>query len=375
MNPTTPHYIIDTSCISPLALGANENFKALLEGRSAIQEIEDRSFYPEPILAGVFDPEVMTQFRQRFQTDTRFDALLLACLDDMLQKRRVDYASTDTLLILSTTKGNIELFAENPADERAYLHYSANLLQHYAKNPNPVLIVSNACISGISACIVAKRYLEAGLYKHVLVIGCDVVTPFVLSGFSAFHAVSKKACKPFDLERDGVVLGEACGAILLSAEIPSEIRLLGGRISNDANHISGPSKTGEELAFCIRTTLKYAQVHESEIDFISAHGTATPYNDEMESKAIALATLHEAPVFSLKANFGHTLGAAGIIESIMSIEGLQRGIILPSLGFEKMGVSGDIKVNPYPFEKNMKYAVKTGSGFGGCNAALLLQKI
>jgi 3-oxoacyl-[acyl-carrier-protein] synthase-1 len=374
LNLSTPSYIIDTSCISPLALSTDENFNSLVEGRSAIRKMEDDSFYHEPVLAAVFDTEIMINFRQRFQTHTRFDALLLACFDDMLQKRYVDYSSADTLLILSTTKGNVELLAENSEDERAYLQYSAGLLQQYAQNPNPVLIVSNACISGISASIVAKRYLDAGLYNNVLVIGCDVVTPFVLSGFSSFHAISKNGCKPFDLERDGVVLGEACGALLLSSRISSDIIMEGGFISNDANHISGPSKTGEELAFCIRSTLSQAQVNAEEVDFISAHGTATPYNDEMESKAICLANLQQVPVFSLKANFGHTLGAAGIIESIMSIEGLKRGIVLPSLGFSQMGVSGGIRVNQFLTEKKMSFALKTGSGFGGCNAAMLLHK-
>ncbi len=374
MNPSSQQYIIDTSCISPIGMSTGENFNSLIEGHSAVRELNDPSYFSEPILVAVFESEIILDYRERFQTQTRFDALLIACLDDMIKKGRVDYSSEDTLLILSTTKGNVELLAENLEDERAYLHYSAALMQKYAKNPNQVLIVSNACISGISASIIAKRYLEAGLYKNVLVIGCDVVNHFVLSGFSCFHAISKNGCRPFDSNRDGVVLGEACSAILFSSQIASDISILGGAISNDSNHISGPSKTGEELAFCIQDTLKQSFVEANEIDFVSAHGTATSYNDEMESKALSIASLQDVPVFSLKANFGHTLGAAGIVESVMSIEGLRRGIILPSYGFEHMGVSGDITVNQHPLEKKMTYAIKTASGFGGCNAALLLKK-
>ncbi|MBK7587122.1 MAG: hypothetical protein IPI22_01745 [Bacteroidetes bacterium] len=108
------------------------------------------------------------------------------------------------------------------------MNYSASLLQQCFRNPNQVMIVSNACISGISAAIVASRYIQAGLYKHVLVIGCDVVSRFVLSGFNSFLAISKNGCKPFDIDRDGVVLGEACGAILLSSEHTSEIVVAGG---------------------------------------------------------------------------------------------------------------------------------------------------
>ncbi|MBK6818774.1 MAG: beta-ketoacyl synthase [Bacteroidetes bacterium] len=267
------------------------------------------------------------------------------------------------------------MLATEHDSEQIDLNYSASLLQQCFRNPNQVMIVSNACISGISAAIVASRYIQAGLYKHVLVIGCDVVSRFVLSGFNSFLAISKNGCKPFDIDRDGVVLGEACGAILLSSEHTSEIVVAGGGITNDANHISGPSKTGEELAYCIQQLLQQSSVSQDEISFISAHGTATQYNDEMESKAIAMAGLNHVPLFSLKAQYGHTLGASGVIECIISVECLKRNILLPSVGFKTKGVSGDITISQQILEKELRYAVKTTSGFGGCNAALLLKKV
>lgn len=374
MNQQGQQFIADTSFISPLGLSAMENFHALLEGKSGIQLVDNPLFFPTPILASVMQPEKIEAFKNKFKVQTRFDALLLACVEDILQKSLIDYANPDTLIILSTTKGNIELLATDPNDARVNLNYSASLIQQKLQNPNPVFIVSNACISGVSASIIAKRYLDAKLYEHVLVIGCDAVSNFVLSGFNSFHAISKKGCRPFDRARDGVVLGEACGAILFSATLESDISILGGTISNDANHISGPSKTGDELSYCIAETLKHASVETGEISFISAHGTATPYNDEMESKAIANAGLHTAPVFSLKGHYGHTLGASGIIESIISMECLKSNRVLPSFGFEVMGVSGDIQVNTLLIEKDLRYALKTASGFGGCNAAMLLKK-
>ncbi len=368
------YYIADTSFISPLGLNADENMNALIEQKSGIRSVNEAFFYPKPVLASVIGHEIIQQFRDQFNTQTRFDSMLLACADDMLRKNNVHLSGADCLIILSTTKGNVELLAGNKNDNHADLNYSASLLRHYLNNPNPVLIVSNACISGVSASIAAGRYLDAGRYRHVLVIGCDTVSRFVLSGFSSFHAVSKAGCRPFDRHRDGVVLGEACGAILYSAVIESDILLAGGTISNDANHISGPSRTGEELAYCIGQTLHNAQVNAEEIDFISAHGTATQYNDEMESKAIEAAGLNDTPVFSLKGHYGHTLGASGVIECIVSIECLKRNIILPSYGFEEKGVSGDITINKKLVKKEIQNALKTTSGFGGCNAALLLKK-
>lgn len=375
MNPPKQPYIIDTSLISPLGLTTNENFTALTQSVSGIRLLDDSYFFSKPILSSVIDHSIIDGFKQRLQTKNRFDTLLMACAFDMLHKKEVDYTSHHTLIILSTTKGNIELLATEHDSEQIDLNYSASLLQQCFRNPNQVMIVSNACISGISAAIVASRYIQAGLYKHVLVIGCDVVSRFVLSGFNSFLAISKNGCKPFDIDRDGVVLGEACGAILLSSEHTSEIVVAGGGITNDANHISGPSKTGEELAYCIQQLLQQSSVSQDEISFISAHGTATQYNDEMESKAIALAGLSHVPLFSLKAQYGHTLGASGVIECIISVECLKRNILLPSVGFKTKGVSGDITISQQILEKELRYAVKTTSGFGGCNAALLLKKV
>jgi 3-oxoacyl-[acyl-carrier-protein] synthase-1 len=195
-----------------------------------------------------------------------------------------------------------------------------------------------------------------------------------MSGFASFHAISREACKPFDQTRSGITLGEAAAAILISSEMRSEISIESGLISNDANHISGPSKSGEELSYCIQTSMQDSKVAVQDIDFISAHGTATMFNDEMESKAFSLAGLNKTPVFSLKGAYGHTLGASGILESILSIECLKRNIILPSIGFDEKGVSGDILINKTAMTKELTTCLKTASGFGGCNAALILKQ-
>ncbi|MCC7029605.1 MAG: beta-ketoacyl synthase [Chitinophagaceae bacterium] len=367
-------YIIDTSFISPLGLNTNENFAALLCKQSGIRLLEEDRFFHAPILASVTDDLIIEELKAANHTQTRFDTLLMACVADILEKKAVDFSSATVLIILSTTKGNVELLEEDLNHKHATLTASATLLQQFTQNPNPVLIVSNACISGVSASIAAKRYLDSGRYQHVLVLGCDAISRFVLSGFSSFKAVSKNGCRPFDSQRDGVVLGEAAGAILYSNSICSAITMQGGFISNDANHISGPSRTGDELAYCIQQTLHLNKVDLADIDFISAHGTATLYNDEMESKAIATAGLGAVPVFSVKAHLGHTLGASGVVETIISAECLKRNLILPSLGYEESGVSVPIAVNKNLIEKEINFALKTTSGFGGCNAALLLQK-
>ena len=182
-----------------------------------------------------------------------------------------------------------------------------------------------------------------------------------------------KPCKPFDAERDGISLGEAAATVILSADqMPGALVLAGGSVSNDANHISGPSRTGEELWLAISRALSQAQIRSSDIDFISAHGTATRYNDEMEAKAIHLAGLENVPVNSLKGYYGHTLGAAGILESIVTMQSMKENILIPTLGFSKPGTEKPVNVVNKFERATLRKCLKTASGFGGCNAAVVI---
>jgi 3-oxoacyl-[acyl-carrier-protein] synthase-1 len=226
------------------------------------------------------------------------------------------------------------------------------------------------------AMITGMRLIQAGQYDNAVVVGGDVITRFVLSGFQSFQAISALPCKPFDLNRDGINLGEGAATVILSSNQQKEenIQLAGGSVSNDANHISGPSKTGEELFDAINAALKNAGVEPEAVDFISAHGTATIYNDEMEAKAINLAGMQHIPVNSLKGYYGHTLGASGIIETIIAAHSLKQNVIIPTKGFNELGVSQPINVAAGLQYLPLTNCLKTASGFGGCNAAIVLTK-
>jgi 3-oxoacyl-[acyl-carrier-protein] synthase-1 len=149
------------------------------------------------------------------------------------------------------------------------------------------------------------------------------------------------------------------------------MQVLGSASSNDANHISGPSRTGAELADAVNKAIEYSQIEKEELAFIASHGTATIYNDEMESKAFERAGLKDTPLFSLKSTFGHTLGASGLVESVIAIHALKEGVVLPNYNYEQKGVSGKINVSTECKKTVKKYALKTASGFGGCNAAIV----
>ncbi|MBL7705765.1 MAG: beta-ketoacyl synthase [Taibaiella sp.] len=360
------------------SLGDNNQsvFEAVAAGQSGIQS---RSFdngltYPVAILAKAQEQMLAAKYGPDY---SRFEQMCLFVAERAIEKSNINVAAEDCLIILSTTKGNVAQIGQQERSESVPLHYSAKKIGNYFNNPNPVSVVSVACISGVAAQIMAKRLLETGQYKYIILIGCDELSPFILSGFHSFQALSATACRPFDASRSGLNLGEAAVCMVLSNEpaaASGEGILEGGAISNDANHLSGPSKTGEELGTAIRQAMAEAGKSPGMIGFVSAHGTATNYNDEMEAKAIHHAGI-QAPVNSLKPYFGHTLGASGLLETLMSLKAMNAGILLPTLHFEASNVSVPITVNAKLSHKEIPNFVKTAAGFGGCNAAVLWSKI
>jgi 3-oxoacyl-[acyl-carrier-protein] synthase-1 len=197
-----------------------------------------------------------------------------------------------------------------------------------------------------------------------------VWTCFPDSLYRDFKASFPRGTLPaFDAGRDGLTLGEAAATVILSGQ-HGDIELVGGAVTNDANHISGPSRTGDGLLLAIRNTLD----GEEMVDLVSAHGTATVYNDEMESLALTRAGLGHVPVNSLKGYLGHTLGAAGVVESVLNVEAMKQNRIPGTLGFSQPGVSGKINVLKQAREVPVGTMLKTASGFGGCNAAALFRK-
>lgn len=368
--------------ISPLGFTTEKNFYQLQQNRSAIECHVREKFSAQPFYASLLSNEQNDTLNLAGVNDdfTKFEKLLINSITDAVINKDVDVASTETIIIISTTKGNISLLeteADSPQlQQRIALHNSARVVAKHFKNPNKPVVVSNACISGLTAMLTGKRLIQSGKFRHAVVSGADVISKFILSGFQSFQAVSDKPCRPFDANRNGITLGEAAATVVLSSETSGsqKVKFLSGAVSNDANHISGPSRTGEELCIAVKKSLTQAGLAPSDIGFVSAHGTATIYNDEMEAKAFSLANLEEVPVNSLKGYYGHTLGAAGIVESVVSIQSLKNDIILPTAGFERSGVSSPINICDKLQTARGTAVLKTASGFGGCNAALVFQK-
>jgi len=370
-------FVVADNIFSPLGKTTAENFTGLKQGLYAVKEHDDPDISTASFFASLFDKHEV--FLERNTGNyTKFELLLIASITNAIEQSDIDPVDKKTVLIISSTKGNISLLETESytpvLKTRISLPHSAKVIAAHFGFVNQPVIVSNACISGVLGIITAMRLLRSGQYENAVIAGADVISKFIFSGFQSFQALSPQICKPFDKSRDGLNLGECAATVILSADkkYRGNIKVKGGAVSNDANHISGPSRTGEELADAIKKAMDDASVTSNDIDFISAHGTATIFNDEMEANAITIAGLQNVPVNSLKGYYGHTLGAAGLVESVISIRSLKQGLVFPTAGFQELDKNININVCASALPIKAKNFIKTASGFGGCNAAIVV---
>jgi len=369
-------YMGAKSIISPLGDTPAEVFAKMLAGQSGLEQC-DRPFGLDmsPFIGRI--PE--RYIRDESLDATRLENMLSGCLSHSVKKLAYDPFTDDNgLVIICTTKGNIDHIG-NPTDARLPLHRLSSFLQYQFRLSRMPIVVSNACISGVAGIVTAARLIRSGEVRHVMVLGGDLVSKFTLAGFASLKAMADGRCRPYDADRTGINLGEAAAGLVLSADRDlfkgSHAEYLGGAVTNDANHISGPSRTGEGLFRAITRTMEEANLAARDVAYISAHGTGTSFNDEMEAIALERAGLSDVPVNSLKGYIGHTLGAAGVIEILLGLEAMKKGTLLPSLGYADHGVSRPMNIitEPRPFPKGV--FLKTASGFGGGNAAALFAPV
>ncbi len=448
--------VVADNIVSPLGLTPSENLDAVLGGRSGVSLHPSGTFgVPEPFAASLIDRVKMRGVLENegiYEPEkySFLEMISILSAKTALRGTSIDPSSDDVIFIFSSTKGNVaELegigadlsLRDACLDEKLPLASSARRISEWFGNRNTPVVISNACISGVCAEIEAVRLLRSGAFRFAVVIGADCQSRFIVSGFQSFRALSPEPCRPFDRDRRGLNLGEAAATVVLGAfggedrgECRGECRgerragdlreyrggcrpgletggsgtercgasalcweILDGCIRNDANHISGPSRTGEGSYQALRYLLKDSElssgtrsqdiftrdssawtslnqnggvVAPEELALVNVHGTATAYNDEMESIALSRAGLSDVPVNSLKGFFGHTMGAAGVLETVLSMRAVERGLVLPTRGFENMGVSCPVNVSNELRHTDKRAFMKLISGFGGCNAAV-----
>ncbi len=357
--------------------GVDMSWKSLLDNRTAIG-VPKRVYQARFEVAPVAESSLVDQQ----SSDTAVWQLCQKLLDTSTLRG----LPPETELFLSTTVGEIELLAR-AVDKGSDL--SASCPSNLCSKVEQLLglpqghgtVVSAACASGSVAVALASQRISFGLTKSALIVACDSVSEFVLAGFNSLMALDKLGARPFDRSRIGLSLGDGAAVMVLmnsdyaqENNIPILAEVAGWGLSDDANHITGPSRDGSGLASAIREALKTAGVFAKDVAFISAHGTGTPYNDAMEMQAFKKIFSDPLAVYGLKGAIGHTLGAAGLIEAGIAAHALRQASIPPTVALSDPDPEAFGWVSSQSRAIEGDHALCVNAGFGGINAAICLKK-
>ncbi len=319
----------------------------------------------------------------------RAAALLVAAAEDLRARAgALDADPARVAVVLGTALGGVgelerALDGDRGARAAAGALYDgpAHLLARHLGARGPVLTVSTACASGATALGVGADLLRADAADLVVAGGYDALCRFVLRGFDALRSLTRDRVRPFDRRRSGLLLGEAAALVLLAREEaagPAPLgRLLGHASTSDGRHLTAPDPEGRGLERAVRGALAAAGVGPEAIDFVSAHGTATPLNDPIETavlKRVLGARAYQIPVNSIKGALGHTMGAAATLEAIMCLLAARDGVVPCTVGHEEPDPACDLDYVPGVARRwRPRLSLSTSLGFGGCNAALVLE--
>ncbi|MDB6163705.1 MAG: 3-oxoacyl-ACP synthase, partial [Xanthomonadaceae bacterium] len=262
-----------------------------------------------------------------------------------------------------------------PDQQRAIVHTPHSLgdfVREFTGLRGPCVTVATACSSSAKVFAQAARLIQAGVVDAALVGGVDTLCGSVLYGFNALGLVSGHACRPFDVARDGLSLGEAGGfAVLERGDAGRGLQLRGYGESSDAHHMSTPHPEGLGARLAMRDALLRAGIDAADVGYLNLHGTATPANDAVEARAVAALfpeTLHAS---STKGWTGHTLGAAGIVESVFALIALEDGQLPGTLNSEQVDPACGAQIRFGNARGELRYAMNNSFGFGGNNASLV----
>lgn len=287
-------------------------------------------------------------------------------------------------LLVATTTGEIDLLEntvlQGTDGNRGKLPDMLPETAALAHVSGPAAVVSAACASSTAALAQAMIMIRSGVADTVLVVAVDSLSEFLFSGFSALMALDEDVARPFDRDRAGLSLGEATACLLLMSEERAACtgynvlgRLTGAAMTNDANHMTGPSRDGAQLSRAIRRALRDASKEPENITVIAAHGTGTRYNDAMEMKALAAVFDTPRPTFSVKGGTGHTMGSAGLVQAVTALEAMRHGLAPPTIGMQNVDDAARGWVASEAQTVGGGAALVVNAGFGGINAAVVLE--
>ena len=397
--------------VTPLGIGIEETWKNIKAGKSGIRKITkfDASNLPSQIAGEVknFKPEEFMSAKLTSRVDT-FIQYAIASTRMALEDAGfpLNDLGDEVGVIIGVGMGGVGLieYYTRVLDEKGYRRVTPFFIPMIipnmaagqvailfgAKGPNTA--VCTACAAGNHAIGEAFRLIREGRVKAMICGGTEsIITPLCVAGFSVMKALStrnnepEKASRPFDAKRDGFVIAEGCGILILEelehaqkrgARIYAE--LIGYGLNADAYHMTAPPLDGEGAARCMEMALRDAGIDPSKIDYINAHGTSTPLNDISETKAIKKIFKEHAyklMISSTKSMTGHLLGGAGGLEAVITVLSLYEGIVPPTINLEEPDPECDLDYVPNQARKaNIKIALSNAFGFGGTNACLVFKK-
>jgi 3-oxoacyl-(acyl-carrier-protein) synthase len=371
---TRPRIVVSgRGAVTGFGIGHTRFVDALFAGDTAIAPRRRTASFDVPTtVAAEFPAGVLP--RELHASDQAFHAACLAAREALAEAREPERAGIG--LVLASTKADLS----GVVGTGSGLGQPWRLAQQLANQlrlGGTCTAVSCACASGLVALATAARSLQRGQHERILVVGVDVLYEFVMAGFGSLNALDPAPCRPFDAARRGVSLGEGAGALLLSRHGGESIgvEVLGHGGANDACHVTGPDRQGAGIELAARRAIGNARLDLAAIDLIHLHGTATQANDATEAMGLArLFGGRTPPAFGTKGQTGHTLGAAGVLETIAAIAALQRRAVPANVGLQHSDVDQGLdlvrSVRPLATARR---ALKVASGFGGVQAALVLQ--
>ena len=362
-------YITSTSSVSCAGDTNQTLFDSILMGNTGIKQNAHYFFNATPAI-GTLDSK-----------HDFYDALILQCQTVLADSYLEDYK--ETLLVIGSSVGgmanteNVYMQTQSYATidpNKHHIQAISNRLQERFSFYDDISF-STACTSSANAIGYAYEVLSKGLYKNVLVVGVDSLSQTTVGGFLTLGVLSSHPCKPFDVHRDGMNVSEAIACLLLETQSTEGcVEVCGVGYSSDAHHMTHPHPEGEGASNSMQRALKKANLPSSAIDYINAHGTGTQANDNTEAKAIVNTFPHSPFVSSTKSITGHTLGAAGALEAIISCMVIKQGVIPPNT-FLKEAENDALHLAEKKVDYTVSYVMSNSFAFGGNNCSLIFGRV
>ncbi len=395
--------------VTPIGIGKDEFWENLVQGKSGVKTIDHLRNFPTYMAATIdhFEPQDFMEKRDVKKMD-RFTHFAQAAAHMAIDDAELDLSREDRErigVIIGSGIGGLDtiekqfkiLLDKGPRRVSPFLvpMLIANMASGYIsityglRGPNTTLVT--ACASGTHSIGEAYRILQRGEADVMVAGGAEApVTSIAFAGFCAARAMStrndepEKASRPFDLKRDGFVMGEGAGVLIMETaehaarrNAPVYAEIMGYGMSGDAYHLTAPDPEGQGAYLCMQRALQDADLQPTEVDYINTHGTSTEYNDKIETLAIKRLFQEHAPKLALsstKSMIGHLLGAAGGVEMVATLLSMQKGVVLPTINLEFPDPACDLDYTPNQSRPmDIRVAVSNSFGFGGTNACLVVK--